>query len=344
MPRHNRPVDIGPKCYVHSSYVIRRPSEATGFTQEFVSGRPISLRDVPARRASPGCVSRINQDQRHTGDSRFVCQELPELIEAPCMQAATLSLPNRGPGPNAVKLFDGNSSQGVFGFRNKPLRDTMVSILSKPGGLLGKLLKMPLRRFGALGLKPRFQGVHSLPSGIKLLSGMHLSVRIDCKILDSDINPKNPLRFVLGFFGDFNNHADVEDPINKDQISLAANPVKSCPLVVADHNRYYLPSLKSGYGYGLKPLPREDSLIIDDGSIRPKLRLDGLITFIGFNYLGNGPDRKLCRKSILSANIVIDHVVSFDFVFPFPFGAQRVAVLLTRGANPGTVIMALLRR
>ena len=37
-------------------------------------------------------------------------------------------------------------------------------------------------------------------------------------------------------------------------------------------------------------------------------------------------------------------VVSFDFVFPFPFGAQRVAVLLTRGANPGTVIMALLRR
>ncbi|MEY3213309.1 MAG: hypothetical protein RIT28_3790, partial [Pseudomonadota bacterium] len=32
-------------------------------------------------------------------------------------------------------------------------------------------------------------------------------------------------------------------------------------------------------------------------------------------------------------------VVSFDFVFPFPFGAQRVAVLLTRGANPGTVIM-----
>lgn len=37
-------------------------------------------------------------------------------------------------------------------------------------------------------------------------------------------------------------------------------------------------------------------------------------------------------------------VVSFDFIFPFPFGAQRVAVLLTRGANPGTVIMALLRR
>ena len=37
-------------------------------------------------------------------------------------------------------------------------------------------------------------------------------------------------------------------------------------------------------------------------------------------------------------------VVSFDFIFPFPFGAPRVAELLTRGANPGTVIMALLRR
>ena len=37
-------------------------------------------------------------------------------------------------------------------------------------------------------------------------------------------------------------------------------------------------------------------------------------------------------------------VVTFDFVFPFPFGTQRVAVMLTRGAAPGTVIMALLRR
>lgn len=37
-------------------------------------------------------------------------------------------------------------------------------------------------------------------------------------------------------------------------------------------------------------------------------------------------------------------VVTFDFTFPFPFGTQRVAVMITRGATPGTVIMALLRR
>lgn len=37
-------------------------------------------------------------------------------------------------------------------------------------------------------------------------------------------------------------------------------------------------------------------------------------------------------------------VTTFDFTFPFPFGAQHVSVILTRGAAPGTVIMALLRR
>ncbi|MCB9742287.1 MAG: PAS domain-containing protein [Alphaproteobacteria bacterium] len=37
-------------------------------------------------------------------------------------------------------------------------------------------------------------------------------------------------------------------------------------------------------------------------------------------------------------------VSTFDFTFPFPFGAQRVSVMITRGAAPGTVIMALLRR
>lgn len=37
-------------------------------------------------------------------------------------------------------------------------------------------------------------------------------------------------------------------------------------------------------------------------------------------------------------------VVTFDFTFPFPFGAQHVSVLLTRGTNPGTVLLALLRK
>lgn len=37
-------------------------------------------------------------------------------------------------------------------------------------------------------------------------------------------------------------------------------------------------------------------------------------------------------------------LATFDFTFPFPFGAQRVTVMLTRGSAPGTVIMALLRR
>ena len=37
-------------------------------------------------------------------------------------------------------------------------------------------------------------------------------------------------------------------------------------------------------------------------------------------------------------------VVTFDFTFPFPFGAQRVSVMLTRGSAPGSVMMALLRR
>ena len=37
-------------------------------------------------------------------------------------------------------------------------------------------------------------------------------------------------------------------------------------------------------------------------------------------------------------------VVTFDFTFPFPFGAQHVAVLLTPGATAGTILLALLRR
>lgn len=37
-------------------------------------------------------------------------------------------------------------------------------------------------------------------------------------------------------------------------------------------------------------------------------------------------------------------LATFDFTFPFPFGAQRVSVILTRHTQPGHVIMALIRR
>lgn len=37
-------------------------------------------------------------------------------------------------------------------------------------------------------------------------------------------------------------------------------------------------------------------------------------------------------------------LAAFDFTFPFPFGAQRISVLLTRHTQPGHVIMALVRR
>ncbi len=37
-------------------------------------------------------------------------------------------------------------------------------------------------------------------------------------------------------------------------------------------------------------------------------------------------------------------IATFDFTFPFPFGAQRISVILTRHTQPGHVIMALVRR
>ena len=87
-------------------------------------------------------TGRINVDHRNTGDSCLVVDILSELIEAPVMLFASMSLCNRYPLSCARVIFQHDSRGGVYGLRNQLLGDAMVNVPMEPGFLTRKLIQM----------------------------------------------------------------------------------------------------------------------------------------------------------------------------------------------------------
>jgi len=314
LPRYNRPVDCGPKSDINRSDVVSRPSEAAGLTSKFISSRSVSLRYMPTRWAGPGSVSRVNKDHRNTGNLGFVVYKHSEQSKIPGMQAATLSLSNRNSVSNALKIFKCNRPQSVFGLRNYNLGNAMVDISREPGSPARQLLKMSFGRFSAFALESGFQRIKSLSGLVDLLTGMDFSIRINSKVLDTEVNSKGSFRVVRSLFVNLYNYAKVEDSVNQNQISLSSDSVEPCFLVFSKPNRDSLPSLQRDQRDLLKSFPRKDTLIIDDRTIKPKFWFDRLISLISFADLRNSSNGELGGKTEMFSNRIVNCLMDFNLI------------------------------
>ena len=314
MSRYNRLVDNSPKRDIHRSDVVRMPSEAARLTSKLVSRWSVRLGDVSTRGAGPGRVSRIDENNRNSSDQSFVLGKTSELIESPRMQAATLSLSNRYPGPDALKIFKSNRSFGVFGFRNQLFGDAVVDVPRESGHPTRKFLKMPLGRLRTFALKSGFKRVKPVSGLVDLLTGMDLAIRIHSKILDSKIDTKSAFWIVRGLLGYLDYRAKVEDAFDEYQVDLTLDPIHPDLLVIPDLSRDKLPALESRQRNGFQPFPGEDALVIDHRPIQPKLWFDGLVSLVGFNNFGDSPDSKLCRESKSLSDVVVGGFMDFNLV------------------------------
>jgi hypothetical protein len=262
-----------------------------------------------ADRALLRCIGRVYKDQRYTGYGCLVYQKLSELSKAPGMVITSLSLRNRCPVPDSLKIFKGYQGTGVFGLRDHVLGDTMVSVLGKPSHPAREVLQMSLGALGSTVLEPGLERIRSLPGILDLLAGVDLSIAIYSDVLDTKVSPDNIYRNVGRLFRRFYYNAEVEDVLDQDEISLASDSVHPGFLVVSCHGRYDLSTFQGGQRNVLRSFPGHNSLIVDYSAIKPKLWFDGFISLVSFSNLGDGPDCKLRRKAILSPNVVIRSIV-----------------------------------
>ncbi len=190
----------------------------------------------------------------------------------------------------------------------------MVNVFGESGYPTRKLLEMSFGRFGSFALEPGFKRIESLSSLVSLLSRMHLSIRINGEILNTKINTKNTLGIIRRGLRDFDHNAKVENASDQNKVCLASDPVKPGFLVFSKSNRDDLSTFKSDQRYLLQAFPGKDSLVIDNGSIKPKLWFNGLISLVGFTDLGNGPDRELGGKTKMFSNWIVNPLMDLNLV------------------------------
>lgn len=87
---------------------------ATLFTVEFALTLAILLAGVAALKAPPGCVSRVNFEERYASQLGLVPDESSKLSETPGMQFCPLSLAGPDPREDARQVFDGDSTIRAF--------------------------------------------------------------------------------------------------------------------------------------------------------------------------------------------------------------------------------------
>ncbi len=284
-------------------------------------------------------IGRINEHHRHANQGCLVVYELPELIEAPIMLFASLSLLNRASSSDALKVFQDYQRKSVFGLRNQLFGDTMVCIPMKSGLFARKHLQMPFGALCTTALKVCLKTIYLGSDLFGLLSREDFSCRIDSDVLDSKIDAHCVCWVNLLGFGNINHDTEIETSFAKNLIGLASDPIEPWSMVITDQDWKLDPTIESQQRDPIESLPGHDSLIVDNCSIRFKLWLDGFVALIGLRCLGDCPNSHLSGDTKLFPNLIINNLLQFDFV-----GCMKLKGFLSNEIAGGIELMHGLKK
>ena len=165
--------------------------------QEHISSYSILFTHMIAFRTSPARVARVYSLHFHSGQRRLVFNISSQLRKCPLTHAISLLLPEPCPVSDALKVFDGHSSSGVYSFRNDPLCNRMVGIRFKSSLSTRDRFQFSFGvqwPFAASFLLCRFSLKRSFHFSIMLscsfyiISLMRLTVAVNGEIYDAEIH------------------------------------------------------------------------------------------------------------------------------------------------------------
>ncbi len=258
---------------------------------------------------------RINIGNRHTSNGCLVANKLPKLIKSPRAMSMSLNLSlNRCPLSDAFEIFKDDQRRGVYGFLDKLLGNAMIGVSLEPGFTTRKSIQMFFGTIRTTTLKISFEIIKFGSGLFDLLTRKYFTHRIYRDILNSEIDTKDVRRNDNDRFRDLNDDTKIELFVSKNQISLTSDPVQSRSMVIADLNRSLDPTMDSQQRNSIKPFPREDSLVVDNSSIRIEGWFDRLISLVGFTSFRNGSNCHLGGYSKLLTDIMINNGLQLDFI------------------------------
>lgn len=298
--------------YVHGRCGVARASMPALKTAELVSCRTIPLVNQTATRARPARVAWVDRDNRNTNDLGLVFDKATKLGKSPTVVRAALRPSNRDPIAYTRQVLNGNTAIGVFGLPHNSLTDPVVQILGKTSFLHSALVEQPLGRLRSLPLKVPPQPSVPVPEIGVVRPAEGVSVAVGCYVLVPEIDTKIVVRVTGRHVSDIDRHVEEEHAVPVDQVSLSAHPVEPSMLICTNNPRHDLASGQRPDGNPVTALPRQDTLVIDDGAVRVEGRLDRLVSFVDFHDLRDSPDGHLCRQSEVLADTVVSYLLQLE--------------------------------
>ena len=304
-----RLVDSSPTSNVARSDGVGRPSEATPDTPKGGLIRTITLIDQPTGRTGPRSIAGINQDDRYPDPFCLILDKYPQLIKRPTMLATPLSLFNRHPVANPLEVFQGNSAPRVLGFRHQLFGDAMVFICRKALFLAAAFLQETFSRFRAFFLQALAQFGMALAQAVDVASRVSLTVRIGGNVHNAQIGPQPGIGLKRRGIGDIDHNGQIELAVPINQIGLAAHPSQALGLIRTHRHRHQNAPIQSQNGYAIQSFPRQQAIIVNDGSMRAKSGLNRLVPFVRFDDFADGSHCHLRRQAKTFTHFAIHQVM-----------------------------------
>ena len=303
--RHDRLIDISPCSDIDRRVLVRIRNMPTGDTLKTGLGFAISFVDMSARRALARGVTRINILDNNAFPLRFVFNKRLKLEERPTAVFGSIGFPNRRPFTDLLEILKLDSAPGVFGFLDELFRNNVVLISPESRFVAPDTLQVATGRPRPTGLQGFSEFVVTAAGIFNRFAGERFAVRITGDLNNAKVNPDKSVRVHRRSGRSFNHQQQIEHPVNQNQIGLSMPTAHLKALVIAHLHRNGQPTLQGQDTGRFQALEAQNPLIVNNRSGRLEKALFRFVALVGFNDLGNGANRQLCRQTKLLPNGVI---------------------------------------
>ena len=273
----------------------------------------IGLRDKATLRAGTRGIARINHLDDDSGNLSFVLYKGTELTECPRLVPTPLAMSNRAIADTA-EVFQGDLAMRVFSLRHKLLANIVVNRTSETGLSTRQSFKVSFGRFGVFTLKGCFEGVYLLSDIVDIFARVEFPIAINGQINNSKVNSKCANGRIWNRFQRIHNYCKVEDAFSENEVSLPNLAVEPCLLVCANSSSDNQSAIEGQKRNFIKPLPRENALVINNSRMRFKSWLNRAVSFVSFRHLTDSSDGHLSRESEATSEFMVDSLLKTKLI------------------------------
>ena len=253
----------------------------------------------------------VNQLNEDASNPSLVGDKLAELVECPRLVSTPLAMSNNRPLPDSLQTFKSDTSVSVFSLRYKPFADHVIYGTSESRLSPFQFLKMTLCRFCSFALQRCFKGFRLFSNLIYHFPRIKLTVRINSKVNNTQVDTNNTSRVIRRGFRRINSYGQIKCAFPQDKVSLLDNTSYSRFLVSPKSDRDNLSAFECENRDPVKSLPGKNTLVINYSRMGFEGNQFRLISTVCFSNCPNSPYCHLSRQSKIFAEFLVGKMVKF---------------------------------